>query len=193
VAGLSILIHSAPLANKALEVIEAHLLFGLDFDRIDVVVHPASIVHSMVEFIDGSTVSQLGHPTMEVPIQYALSAPEHLQNEFRSFDPVEAGPLEFERLRREDFPMFELGVEAGRTGGTAPAVYNAANEVAVRAFLDSRLAFQDIPALVESVLSSMPTAPVESLEHLVAVDSEARSRSRESVGTPPATRGDSTP
>ncbi len=191
--GDKITVDSATLANKALEVIEAHLLFGLDFDRIDVVVHPASIVHSMVEFIDGSTVSQLGHPTMEVPIQYALSAPEHLQNEFRSFDPVEAGPLEFERLRREDFPMFELGVEAGRTGGTAPAVYNAANEVAVRAFLDSRLAFQDIPALVESVLSSMPTAPVESLEHLVAVDSEARSRSRESVGTPPATRGDSTP
>ena len=89
--------------------------------------------------------------------------------------------------------MFELGVDAGRSGGTAPAVYNAANEVAVRAFLDGRLAFQAIPALVESVLSSMPTAHVESLEHLVAVDYEARSRSRERVGTPPATRGDSTP
>ena len=191
--GDKISVDSATLANKALEVIEAHLLFGLDFDRIDVVVHPSSIVHSMVEFKDGSTVSQLGHPTMEVPIQYALSAPEHLATEFRSFDPVEAGPLVFERLRREDFPMFELGVDAGRSGGTAPAVYNAANEVAVRAFLDGRLAFQAIPALVESVLSSMPTAHVESLEHLVAVDYEARSRSRERVGTPPATRGDSTP
>jgi len=191
--GDKITIDSATLANKALEVIEAHLLFGLDFDRIDVVVHPASIVHSMVEFIDGSTVSQLGHPTMEVPIQYALSAPEHLPNEFRAFDPVEAGPLEFERLRREDFPMFELGVEAGRSGGTAPGVYNAANEVAVRAFLEGRLDFPGIPALVEAVLSSMPSVPVESLAHLVEVDAEARSRSHENVGTPPATRGDSTP
>ena len=191
--GDKITVDSATLANKALEVIEAHLLFGLDFDRIDVVVHPASIVHSMVEFKDGSTVSQLGHPTMEVPIQYALSAPEHLATEFRSFDPVEAGPLEFERLRREDFPMFELGVEAGRSGGTAPAVYNAANEVAVRAFLEARLDFPGIATLVATILSSMPAAPVESLEHLVAVDSEARSRSRERVGTPLATRGDSTP
>ena len=191
--GDKITVDSATLANKALEVIEAHLLFGLDFDAIDVVVHPASIVHSMVEFKDGSTVSQLGHPTMEIPIQYALSAPEHLPNEFRSFDPVEASPLEFERLRLEDFPMFELGVEAGRSGGTAPAVYNAANEVAVRAFLDGRLGFLGIPDVVETVLSSMPTTPVESLEHLVEVDAEARSRSRESVGTPLATRGDSTP
>ena len=191
--GDKITVDSATLANKALEVIEAHLLFGLEFDRIDVVVHPASIVHSLVEFNDGSTVSQLGHPTMEVPIQYALSAPEHLPNEFRSFDPVDAGPLEFERLRREDFPMFELGVEAGRSGGTAPGVYNAANEVAVRAFLEERLDFPGIPALVERVLSSMPAAPVESLEHLVEIDAEARSRAHDRVGTPLATRGDSTP
>jgi len=191
--GDKITVDSATLANKALEVIEAHLLFGLDFDRIDVVVHPGSIVHSMVEFRDGSTVSQLGHPTMEVPIQYALSAPERLPNEFRSFDPVDAGPLEFERLRREDFPMFELGVAAGRSGGTAPAVYNAANEVAVRAFLEGRLNFQAIATLVETVMSSMPQTPVESLQHLVRVDAEARSRSRESVGTQSATRGDRTP
>ena len=191
--GDKITVDSATLANKALEVIEAHLLFGLDFDQIGVVVHPASIVHSMVEFRDGSTVSQLGHPTMEVPILYALTAPERLPNEFRSFDPVGSGPLEFEELRREDFPMFEIGVTAGRSGGTAPAVYNAANEVAVRAFLDGQIGFTGIPALVEAVLSTIPPTPVESLEHLVAVDEEARSRSREIVGTPPATRGDRIP
>lgn len=188
--GDKITVDSATLANKALEVIEAHLLFGLDFDRIDVVVHPASIVHSMVEFRDGSTVSQLGHPTMEVPILYALTAPERLPNDFRSFDPVAAGPLEFEELRREDFPMFDLGVEAGRAAGTAPAVYNAANEVAVQAFLKGLVGFTGIPTLVETVLSSIPPTPVESLEHLVSVDEEARSRSREIVGTHPATRGE---
>ncbi|MBT8461707.1 MAG: 1-deoxy-D-xylulose-5-phosphate reductoisomerase, partial [Gemmatimonadetes bacterium] len=142
---------------------------------------------------DGSTVSQLGYPTMEVPILFALSAPERLSNEFRAFDPVGASPLEFERLRREDFPMFELGVAAGRSGGTAPAVYNAANEVAVRAFLSGRLSFAGIPKLVEMALSTMPATPVESLEHLVSVDAEARSRSIESVGTQPATGGEKTP
>ena len=191
--GEKITIDSATLANKALEVIEAHLLFGLDFDRIEVVVHPASIVHSMVEFIDGSTVSQLGHPTMEVPILYALSAPERLENEFRPFDPVEAGPLEFEPLRHEDFPMFDIGVAAGRAGGTAPAVYNAANEVAVLAFLEGRLAFNEIPSLVESVLSTVRVSPVESVEHLVSIDAEARSRAMEWSGTQPPTRGERSP
>ena len=191
--GDKITVDSATLANKALEVIEAHLLFGLDFDRIEVVVHPASIIHSMVEFRDGSTVSQLGHPTMEVPILYALSAPERLENEFRPFDPVQSGPLEFEQLRHEDFPMFDLGVAAGRSGGTAPAVYNAANEVAVRSFLEGRLTFTGIPVLVEAVLSEMHSSAVESVEHLVSVDTEARSRALEGVGTPPAIRGDRFP
>ncbi len=187
--GDKITVDSATLANKALEVIEAHLLFGIDFDRIEVVVHPASIVHSLVEFHDGSTVSQIGYPTMETPILYALSAPERLSDDFRSFDPVEAGPLEFERLRHEDFPMFDLGVAAGRSGGTAPAVYNAANEVAVRAFLDGRVDFTGIPALVEHVLSAMPRTPVDSLDHLVSVDAEARVRSRERLGTKAAGEG----
>jgi len=191
--GDKITVDSATLANKALEVIEAHLLFGLDFDRIDVVVHPASIIHSMVEFRDGSTVSQLGHPTMEVPILYALSAPERLESVFRPFDPVESGPLEFESLRRADFPMFDLGLAAGQSGGTAPAVYNAANEVAVRSFLEGRLKFTGIPALVEAVVSEMPTSAVESVEHLMSVDAEARSRALERVGTPPATGGDRFP
>lgn len=191
--GDKITVDSATLANKALEVIEAHLLFGLDFDRIEVVVHPASIIHSMVEFRDGSTVSQLGHPTMEIPILYALSAPERLENEFQPFDPVQSGPLEFEKLRHEDFPMFDLGVAAGRSGGTAPAVYNAANEVAVRSFLEGRLTFTGIPVLVEAVLSEMHSSAVESVEHLVSVDAEARSRALEGVGTPSARRGDRFP
>jgi 1-deoxy-D-xylulose-5-phosphate reductoisomerase len=130
---------------------------------------------------------------MEVPILYALSAPERLENEFHPFDPVESGPLEFERLRNEDFPMFDLGVTAGQSGGTAPAVYNAANEVAVRSFLEGRLTFTGIPALVEAVLSEMHTSAVESVEHLVSVDAEARSRALEGVGTPSATRGDRFP
>lgn len=188
--GHKISIDSATLANKALEVIEAHLLFGLDYDRIDVVVHPASIVHSLVEFRDGSTVSQLGHPTMEIPILYALSAPDRLDNAFRPFDPAETGSLEFERLRHEDFPMFDIGIAAGRAGGTAPAVYNAANEIAVHAFLQGRITFPGIPALVERVLREMDVSPVENLEHLVSVDGEARARARATVGTPAAAGGD---
>ncbi len=188
--GHKISIDSATLANKALEVIEAHLLFGLDYDLIDVVVHPASIVHSLVEFRDGSTVSQLGHPTMEIPILYALSAPERLDNAFRPFDPAETGSLEFERLRHEDFPMFDIGIAAGRAGGTAPAVYNAANEIAVHAFLEGRITFPGIPAVVERVLREMDVSPVESLEHLVSVDGEARARARAAVGTPAAAGGE---
>lgn len=191
--GQKITVDSATLANKALEVIEAHLLFGFDFDQIEVVVHPASIVHSMVEFRDGSTMAQLGHPTMEVPILYALSDPERLENQFRAFDPVESGPLEFERLRHEDFPMFDLGVEAGRVGGTAPAVYNAANEVAVAAFLENRIGFTGIPTVVEHALSAIPSSPIDSLENLIHVDAEARVCAAERVGTPSLARGDRFP
>ncbi len=172
--GDKITIDSATMANKALEVIEAHLLFGIPYDRIEVVVHPASIVHSMVEFRDGSTIAQLGHPSMEVPILYALSAPERLADAYRPFDPVRDGPLEFEALRKADFPMFGLGVEAGRAGGTQPAAYNAANEVAVRAFLEHRLSFPGIPRIVESVLTRMRPGSVSSLEDVEAADREAR-------------------
>ena len=189
--GDKITVDSATLANKALEVIETHLLFGVDFDDIEVVVHPASIVHSMVEFRDGSTMCQLGYPTMEVPVLYALAGPERLENEFRAFDPLDASPLVFEPLRRVDFPMFDLGVEAGRSGGTAPATYNAANEIAVRAFLEGRLGFPGIPAVVEKVLaSSGATGQAESIEHLVEVDAEARARAEEAIGTRAVTGGD---
>ena len=181
--GHKITVDSATLANKALEVIEAHLLFGVPYDCIDVVVHPPSIVHSFVEFRDGSTMAQMGHTSMEVPILYALAAPERLATEFRPFDPIADGPLVFEPVREAEFPMFGLGVAAGRAGGTQPAVYNAANEVAVRAFLDHELSFPGIPAVVEQVLIGMAPRPVRSLEDLAAADLEARERARE------ATRG----
>ena len=188
--GSKITVDSATLANKALEVIEGHLLFGIPYDRIEVVVHPASIVHSMVEFRDGSTVAQLGHPSMEVPILYALTAPERVPDAFRTYDPVESGPLVFESLRRQDFPMFELGVTAGRTGGTAPAVYNAANEVAVQAFLEERIGFADIPVVVADALSALPVTQVESVAHLIEVDTEARSVAGDRIGTPSGARGE---
>ena len=179
--GDKITIDSATMANKALEVIEAHLLFDVPYEKIEVVVHPSSIIHSFVEFRDGSTIAQLGHPSMEIPILYALSGPERLPNEFRSFDPISDGPLEFEALRSEQFPMFDIGVSAGREGGTQPAAFNAANEVAVRSFLDHRLSFPGIAAVVEDVLSRMSPRPVDSIEDVEAADFEARTLAREAV------------
>lgn len=180
--GAKITVDSATLANKALEVIEAHLLFDIDFDDIDVVVHPTSVVHSMVEFRDGSTLAQLGTPTMETPILYALTAPERIADPRPPFDPVGAGPLEFERLRREAFPMFDLGVAAGRAGGTAPAAFSAANEVAVAAFLREQIDFPDIARAVGGVLEGWDEGPADSVEAVVAADEEARRRAREQVG-----------
>lgn len=177
--GEKITIDSATLANKALEVIEAHLLFGIDFDDIDVVVHPSSIVHSFVEFRDGSTMAQLGYPTMELPVLYALSAPERLENEFVPLDPVALGRLEFEELRRDAFPMFDLGIEAGRRGGTTPAAYSAANEVAVEAFLDGEIDFPGIHAVVRSVVDTWDAPAPSSLGDVRAADAEARRRAAE--------------
>lgn len=177
--GAKITVDSATLANKALEVIEAHLLFDIDFDDIDVVVHPTSIVHSFVEFRDGSTLAQLGEPTMELPILYALTAPERLADAAPSFDPVASGPLEFEPLRRDAFPMFELGVEAGRAGGTTPAAYSAANEVAVAAFLEDRIGFLDIARIVEGVLAGWDLGPASDVEQVATADRESRRRAME--------------
>ncbi|MFQ5747318.1 MAG: 1-deoxy-D-xylulose-5-phosphate reductoisomerase [Gemmatimonadota bacterium] len=179
--GDKITIDSATLANKALEVIEAHLLFGVPYDAIEVVVHPESIVHSMVEFRDGSTLAQLGHPTMEVPILYALGLPHRLADAFPPFDPIAASPLTFEALRREAFPMFDLGVAAGRDGGDRTTVYNAANEIAVLAFLDGRLSFPGIAEAVRRTLASCPRADVASLEALEAADARARATAEAEV------------
>ena len=175
--GRKITVDSATLANKALEVIEAHHLFSLSYDQIEVVVHPQSIVHAFTEFVDGSVLAQLGFPTMELPILYALTHPERVSDAGAlRFDPVAAGPLTFESLRADAFPAFGLGLEAGRRGGTAPAVYNAANEIAVKGFLDGHITFGRIAEIIERVLSEHSTAPADSLEAVLAADNEARKR-----------------
>lgn len=173
--GAKITIDSATLANKALEVIEAHCLYGLDYDDIDAVVHPQSVIHSFVEFVDGSVLAQLGFPTMELPILYALSYPDRVADEvLRTFDPLKASPLTFEEIDDEAFPMFSLGVEAGRRSGCAPAVYNAANEMAVQAFLEERLRFPEIAEVVEETLDRTGSSALRDIDDVIAADAAAR-------------------
>lgn len=173
--GPKITVDSATLANKALEVIEAHYMFDVDYEAIEVVIHPQSIVHAFTEFVDGSVLAQIGFPTMELPILYALTHPERLPDDgVAAFDPVAAGPLTFEPLRAGAFPAFQLGVEAGKHGGTAPAVFNAANEVAVRAFLTGEIGFATIPKIIDVVLRTVELTPVRDLETVLAADRVAR-------------------
>jgi 1-deoxy-D-xylulose-5-phosphate reductoisomerase len=179
VMGAKITIDSATLMNKGLEVIEAHQLFGVDFDRIKVVVHPSSIVHSLVQFRDGSLMAQLGCPDMCVPILYALAQPERLALETPRLDLATVGRLEFFPPDFEKFPCLRLAFEAGRRGGTAPAVLNAANEAAVDLFLNDKIPFHRIPALLEDVLGRATIADLDSIETAVAADAWAR---REVVG-----------
>jgi 1-deoxy-D-xylulose-5-phosphate reductoisomerase len=180
--GAKVSIDSATLANKALEVIEAHFLFGIDYEHIDVVIHPQSIIHSMVEFVDGSVLAQLGFPTMELPILYAFTHPDRSEDHgTRSFDPVAAGNLTFEAVDSARFPAFWLGLRAGRTGGTAPAVYNAANEVAVAAFLAGDLSFPAIAEVIEHALASHSPCSADTLETVLAADAEARAAARQAI------------
>jgi 1-deoxy-D-xylulose-5-phosphate reductoisomerase len=180
--GTKITVDSATLANKALEVIEAHFLFGLDYDRIEAVVHPQSIIHSMVEFTDGSVLAQMGFPNMELPILYALTHPERLEdNGTRTFDPIAAGNLSFEPIDLDRFGAFRLGVVAGRTGGVAPAVYNAANEIAVAAFLASDLPFPAIPDVIDAALQGHAPAAADSLAAILAADRSARETARNAI------------
>ncbi len=173
--GSKITVDSATLANKALEVIEAHFLYGLGYDHIDVVVHPQSIVHSFVEFVDGSVLAQIGFPTMELPILYALSYPERVEDPaLQTYDPVKSSPLTFEEVDRKGFPLFGLGIAAGRSGGTAPAVFNAANEVAVDAFLDGGVRFPEMADVVEGTLETVPPVPIESIDDVLEADARAR-------------------
>ena len=173
--GAKITIDSATLVNKALEVIEGHFLFDMPYDAIDVVVHPQSIIHSMVEFVDGSVLAQLGFPTMELPILYALTHPERLGDDgARPFDPVAAAALTFEPLDGERFPAFALGIEAGRTGGTMPAVYNAANEVAVDLFLKQQIGFPEIARVIETALAAHQPGPADTLDQVLGADRWAR-------------------
>jgi 1-deoxy-D-xylulose-5-phosphate reductoisomerase len=176
-------VDSATLANKALEVIEAHFLFGLGYDQIEVVVHPQSIVHSMVEFHDGSVIAQLGVPSMELPILYALSHPERIGDaRIPAFDAVTAGSLSFEAVRHDVFPCLGLGVAAGKTGGAAPAVFNGANEQAVALFLEGRVTFGAIADGVSAALDRHAGLAGGTLEELWHADAEARRTVKERLG-----------
>jgi 1-deoxy-D-xylulose-5-phosphate reductoisomerase len=182
--GAKISIDSATLMNKGLEILEAHALFGIEFDAIDVIVHPQSIVHSMVEFIDGSVVAQLGTTDMRLPIWYALHAPERVTADFGRLDLAQVGTLSFEPLDGERFPCVGLAVEAGRLGGTAPAILNAANEVAVAALLEERIRYLDIPAVIEKTLADVAphSGTTLDLETIAAADADARRVASERVG-----------
>jgi 1-deoxy-D-xylulose-5-phosphate reductoisomerase len=181
--GRKITVDSATLANKALEVIEAHFLFGLPYEQIEVVVHPQSVVHSFVEFVDGSVLAQLGVPSMELPVLYALTHPERLSDTgVPPFDPVELGPLTFERVRFTDFPALRAGLEAGRRGGAAPAVFNAANEQAVALFLEGRIGFLDIPRTIDAALDALGDSDGSNRDALLTADECARRKVREMFG-----------
>lgn len=180
--GRKITVDSATLVNKALEVIEAHFLFGLGYPQVEVVVHPQSVVHAFVEFVDGSVLAQLGFPSMELPILYALTHPERVPDQGpRRFDALAAGggALTFEPVSAARFPAYALGRTAGTAGGTAPAVFNAANEVAVQAFLDGRVAFGRIAEIIECVLADHGGGDAGSLEAVLAADARARRRALE--------------
>ncbi len=179
--GPRITVDSATMMNKALELIEAHHLFGVGYDAIDVVVHPQSVVHSMVEFIDGSMKAQLGEPDMKVPIQYALTGPERCQGIVAPLD-LSGRSLTFEAPDRDAFPCLDLGYAAGRQGGIAPAVLNAADEVAVAAFLDGRIGFTAIGGVVEATLASVAHRVPGSVEDVLAADAEARRVATATIG-----------
>lgn len=173
--GKKITIDSASLANKALEVIEAHVLFGVPYERIEVVVHPQSIIHSMVEFEDGSILAQMGVPSMELPVLYALTYPERQQDHgVPRFDPVKHPSLTFEAVRHDAFPTLGLGVAAGKAGGAAPAVFNAANEAAVARVLSGTLEFARIPAAIEHALGKLVGSKGDDRTSLLAADAAAR-------------------
>jgi 1-deoxy-D-xylulose-5-phosphate reductoisomerase len=180
--GGKITIDSATLMNKGLEVIEAHHLFGTPYDRIDVVVHPQSIVHSYVQLCDGASLAHLGYPDMRVPISYALHHPERAEVPLRALDLAEVGALTFEPADTETFSCLRMAREAGIAGGTAPCVLNAANEIAVHAFLEGRLGFLGIAEVIEGTLDRLGGAPVRAFESLYEADRQAREIAAELVG-----------
>jgi 1-deoxy-D-xylulose-5-phosphate reductoisomerase len=179
--GGRITVDSATLMNKGFEVIEAHHLFGVPFERIEVVVHPQSLVHSLIHLIDGSTLAHLGYPDMRVPISYALHFPERAPVDLPRLDLAGVGALTFEAPDPDTFACLRLALEAGAAGGTAPTVLNAADEVAVAAFLDGGLPFTGIAAVIERTLEEMPARPVTHFDDLFATDAEARERAAASV------------
>ncbi|HEY1357157.1 MAG TPA: 1-deoxy-D-xylulose-5-phosphate reductoisomerase [Thermoleophilaceae bacterium] len=179
--GGRITVDSATLMNKGLELIEAHHLFGVPYDAIDVVVHPQSIVHAMVHLNDGASLAHLGYPDMRVPISYALHHPERADVPVETLDLAVVGELTFERPDLETFACLRLAYEAARTGGTAPCVLNAADEVAVHAFLGGRIGFLDIARVIERALEELPARQVRSFDDLYTADADARELARQLV------------
>lgn len=179
--GKKITIDSASLANKGLEVIEARWLFDVSYDQIEVVIHPQSIIHSMVEFADGAVIAQLGRPDMRLPIQYALTYPDRLPSEFPRLDFTALKALTFAPPDSEVFPALDLAYAAGRTGGTAPCVYNAANEIAVNAFLTRQIAFLDMFRIVQHTINHHQVVSAPVLSDLCAADAWARTFAAEAV------------
>jgi 1-deoxy-D-xylulose-5-phosphate reductoisomerase len=178
--GPRITIDSATLMNKAFEVIEAHHLFGLDYDRIEVLIHPQSYVHSLVEMNDGVVKAEIGAPDMRKPIQYAITYPHRVPV---ATSPVVMRDLTFEAPDRSVFPCLDLGYEAGRRGGNAPAVLNAADEVAVEAFLRGAIGFMDIPRVVTEALDGVPMAAIRTLGDVADADRSGREAARASIGS----------
>jgi 1-deoxy-D-xylulose-5-phosphate reductoisomerase len=179
--GGKISIDSATLMNKGLEVIEAHHLFGTPYERIDVVVHPQSIVHSLIGLCDGASLAHLGYPDMRVPISYALHYPQRVDVPIAPLDLATVGALTFEPVDERTFACLALARAAAREGGTAPCTLNAANEVAVHAFLDGRLRFLEIARVIEETLSEVPAVPVHSFESLGETDARARAVAAELI------------
>ena len=172
--GPKITVDSATLANKGLELIEAHFLFQLPYEQIEVVVHPSSVVHALVRFRDGAALAHLGYPDMRVPISFALTYPERSETPVPALDLASGLTLEFQPPDLDTFPLLALARAAGEEGGTAPCVFNAANEVAVAAFLEGRLPFLGIAAVVEETLAGADTSAAHDLDELIAADTDAR-------------------
>jgi 1-deoxy-D-xylulose-5-phosphate reductoisomerase len=179
--GRKITIDSATMMNKGLEVIEAHWLFGVSVDKIAVHIHPESIVHSMVEYIDGALIAQLGIPDMKTPIAYALTHPERLSLDLPALDLCRLGQLNFSAPDSQCFPCLGLAYDAIRRGGTTPAVLNAANELAVDAFLHGKVGFLDIPRIIGTVVEKHSSSPASSLEQVLAADTWARLAARDVI------------
>lgn len=177
--GNKITIDSATLMNKGLEVIEAFWLFGLPPERIEVVIHPQSIIHSMVEFVDGSVKAQMGIPDMKLPIQYALMYPDRPLSPYKRLDLTELGSMTFFKPDFEKFPCLKMAYQALEMGGSAPAVLNAANEIAVRMFLEGRLSFSALPSVIEEALGTHSVIPNPDFDEIVCVDAETRIRARQ--------------
>ena len=181
--GGKISIDSATLMNKGLELIEAHQLFGVAYNDLEVVVHPQSIVHAMISLADGSSLAHLGYPDMKVPIAYALHWPQRTKLELAPLNLEQLGSLNFEAVDNEAFPCLSLALAAGREGGTAPCVLNAANEVAVAAFLDRRCAFLQIAEVIEATLDDAEIMQSHSFETLIDADRAARAAAAEHLVT----------